>query len=80
MKIVSFGADRSEQPGVLIDDQHIVPLAGILAAAGLPPTLDTNAILAFLSFLQPIIEEELTKKPRSDRACVDTLGAAGATA
>jgi 2-keto-4-pentenoate hydratase/2-oxohepta-3-ene-1,7-dioic acid hydratase in catechol pathway len=64
MKIVSFGADRSEQPGVLIDDRHIVPLAGILAAAGLPPTLDTNAILAFLPFLQPIIEEALTKNPK----------------
>jgi 2-keto-4-pentenoate hydratase/2-oxohepta-3-ene-1,7-dioic acid hydratase in catechol pathway len=63
MKIVSFGADRAEQPGVLIDDRHIVPLAGVLAAAGLPPTLDTNAILAFLSFLQPIIEEALSRNP-----------------
>jgi 2-keto-4-pentenoate hydratase/2-oxohepta-3-ene-1,7-dioic acid hydratase in catechol pathway len=74
MKIVSFGADRSEQPGVLIDDEHIVPLAGILAAAGLPPTLDTNAILAFLSFLQPIIEEELTRNPEAIELASTRLG------
>ncbi|MFE2183562.1 fumarylacetoacetate hydrolase family protein [Streptomyces sp. NPDC059455] len=63
MKIVSFGPPRSEQPGVLLDDeQNILPLAPVLARAGLP-TLDTNAILAFLPFLQPIIEEA-SKDPK----------------
>ncbi|MFJ6393873.1 fumarylacetoacetate hydrolase family protein [Streptomyces sp. NPDC091972] len=63
MKIVSFGPPRSEQPGVLLgDEQTILPLPPVLARAGLP-TLDTNAILAFLPYLQPIIEEA-AKDPR----------------
>ncbi|MDQ0772800.1 2-keto-4-pentenoate hydratase/2-oxohepta-3-ene-1,7-dioic acid hydratase in catechol pathway [Streptomyces aurantiacus] len=56
MKIVGFGPPRSEQPGVLLDDeQQILPLAPVLTRAGLP-TLDTNTVLAFLPYLQPIIE------------------------
>jgi 2-keto-4-pentenoate hydratase/2-oxohepta-3-ene-1,7-dioic acid hydratase in catechol pathway len=59
MKIVSFGPNRAEQPGVLLDDeQHILPLTPLLIAAGLP-VLDTNAILAFLPHLQPVIEAAL---------------------
>ncbi|MFD7057144.1 fumarylacetoacetate hydrolase family protein [Streptomyces mirabilis] len=57
MKIVSFGPAYAEQPGVLVNDEkHIVPLVPLLLRAGLP-ALDTNAILAFLPTLQPLIEE-----------------------
>ncbi|MGW3150291.1 fumarylacetoacetate hydrolase family protein [Streptomyces sp. NPDC001177] len=58
MKIVAFGPPRSEQPGVLLDDEHIVPLAPVLHRAGLP-ALDTNAVLAFLPYLRPFIEAAL---------------------
>jgi 2-keto-4-pentenoate hydratase/2-oxohepta-3-ene-1,7-dioic acid hydratase in catechol pathway len=58
MKIVSFGPERAEQPGVLLDEQHIVPLVPVLIRAGLP-ALDTNSVLAFLPYLQPIIEAAL---------------------
>jgi 2-keto-4-pentenoate hydratase/2-oxohepta-3-ene-1,7-dioic acid hydratase in catechol pathway len=58
MKIVSFGPARAEQPGVLIDEQHLVPLGPLLVRVGLPD-LDTNAVLALLPYLQPIIEAEL---------------------
>jgi 2-keto-4-pentenoate hydratase/2-oxohepta-3-ene-1,7-dioic acid hydratase in catechol pathway len=58
MKIVSFGPERAEQPGVLLDEQHIVPLVPVLLRAGLP-ALDTNSVLAFLPYLQPVIEAAL---------------------
>jgi 2-keto-4-pentenoate hydratase/2-oxohepta-3-ene-1,7-dioic acid hydratase in catechol pathway len=58
MKIVSFGPERAEQPGVLLDEQHIVPLVPVLIRAGLP-ALDTNSVLAFLPYLQPVIEAAL---------------------
>jgi len=61
MKIVSYGPVRAEQPGVLLDEHHIAPLAPILTRAGLP-VLDTNAILALLPYLQPIIEAALKQK------------------
>src|ERR1700722_13335277 len=63
MKIVSFGPERAEQPGVLLNERHIVPLANLLRRAGLP-SLDINTVLALLSALQPIIEAELAKKPQ----------------
>jgi len=59
MKIVSFGAERAEQPGVLVDETQIAPLAPLLARAGLP-RVDTNTLLAFLPYLQPIIEGMLS--------------------
>jgi 2-keto-4-pentenoate hydratase/2-oxohepta-3-ene-1,7-dioic acid hydratase in catechol pathway len=60
MKIVSFGAERAEQPGILVNDRQIVPLAPVLARAGFPP-LDMNAILAFWPYLQPIIDSAVRK-------------------
>jgi 2-keto-4-pentenoate hydratase/2-oxohepta-3-ene-1,7-dioic acid hydratase in catechol pathway len=62
MKIVSFGAVRAERPGVLLEDQSIVPLAPLLIQAGLTE-LTTNDILGMLDYLQPIIEAELPYAP-----------------
>lgn len=58
MRIVSFGAVRAEQPGVLRDDDSIIPLAPLLRDLGLTE-LDTNAFLALLDELQPLIEAAL---------------------
>jgi 2-keto-4-pentenoate hydratase/2-oxohepta-3-ene-1,7-dioic acid hydratase in catechol pathway len=63
MKIVSFGPERAEQPGVLLNERQIAPLANLLTRAGLP-ALDINTVLALLPYLQPIIEAELAKKPQ----------------
>ena len=62
MKIVSFGAVRAERPGVLLDDESIVPLAPLLVQVGLTE-LSTNDILGMLDYLQPIIEAELPFAP-----------------
>jgi 2-keto-4-pentenoate hydratase/2-oxohepta-3-ene-1,7-dioic acid hydratase in catechol pathway len=63
MKIVSFGPERAEQPGVLLNERQIAPLANLLTRAGLP-ALDINTVLALLPYLQPIIEAELARKPQ----------------
>jgi len=60
MKLVSFGPERGEQPGVLVDPEQVVPLAPLLHRAGLTP-LDTNSVLGLLDYLQPLIESELGK-------------------
>jgi 2,4-didehydro-3-deoxy-L-rhamnonate hydrolase len=54
---VSFGSARAEQPGILVDERRIVPLAGLLERAGFP-AMGINTLLALLPFLQPIIEAE----------------------
>jgi 2-keto-4-pentenoate hydratase/2-oxohepta-3-ene-1,7-dioic acid hydratase in catechol pathway len=59
MKIISFGAERAEQPGIVFDEEYIVPLAPVLHRAGFP-AFDTNTLLAVFPLLQPIIEEALT--------------------
>jgi len=58
MKIVSFGVPRAEQPGILVNETHIIPVSLLTARLGLP-SLDTNALLAFLPYLQPLIEQAL---------------------
>ncbi len=58
MRIVSFGPLHAEQPGVMIDDAHIAPLAAVLTRLGYP-ALDVNALLPFLPLLQPEIEAAL---------------------
>ncbi len=63
MKIVSFGAVRAERPGVLLEDESIVPLAPLLVQAGFTE-LSTNDILGMLDYLQPIIEAELPYAPQ----------------
>jgi 2-keto-4-pentenoate hydratase/2-oxohepta-3-ene-1,7-dioic acid hydratase in catechol pathway len=52
---------RAEQPGILLNESRIAPLAGLLEREGLP-ALDTNALLALLPYLQPIIEVALRGK------------------
>ncbi len=69
MKIVSFGPERAEQPGVLVDERHLAALAPILTRAGFP-ALDTNAILSLLPHLQPIIEAALPTAQKIDIASV----------
>jgi 2-keto-4-pentenoate hydratase/2-oxohepta-3-ene-1,7-dioic acid hydratase in catechol pathway len=73
MKLVSFGPERAEQPGVLLNEQQIVPLAPLLIDAGFP-ALETNIILAFLPYLQPLIETALTKPQRSIDVSSTRLG------
>lgn len=58
MRIVSFGAVRAEQPGIIREDGTIVPLTPLLRDLGLAE-LDTNAFLALLDELQPRIEAAL---------------------
>jgi|SRR5882757_1482174 len=73
MKIVSFGPARAEQPGVLVDDDTIVPLVPLLYDAGYP-ALSTNAILAQLSDLQPEIASRLADAPVTVAAAEVRLG------
>jgi 2-keto-4-pentenoate hydratase/2-oxohepta-3-ene-1,7-dioic acid hydratase in catechol pathway len=61
MKIVSFGPPRAEQPGVLIDETEIAPLAPLLIDAGITE-LPVNSILSLLPVLQPVIEKQLTRR------------------
>jgi 2-keto-4-pentenoate hydratase/2-oxohepta-3-ene-1,7-dioic acid hydratase in catechol pathway len=58
MKIVSYGPPRAEQPGILVNESHVVPLSLLTTRLGLP-SLDSNALLAFLPYVQPLIEEAL---------------------
>ena len=58
MRIVSFGAVRAEQPGIIRADGSIVPLTPLLRDLGLAE-LDMNAFLALLDELQPLIEKAL---------------------
>ncbi|MFD5193229.1 fumarylacetoacetate hydrolase family protein [Streptomyces sp. NPDC058357] len=58
MRIVSFGGPGGEQPGVLVDDHTILPLAPVLAPFGLPGT-DTTQILALWPTIRPLVEAAL---------------------
>lgn len=58
MKIVSFGPQGSERPGVL-DDRGIAPLDHVFRGLGMRP-LDTNTLLGLLEHLQPSIEKALS--------------------
>jgi 2-keto-4-pentenoate hydratase/2-oxohepta-3-ene-1,7-dioic acid hydratase in catechol pathway len=51
MRLVSFGPVGAEQPGILADDENIVPLAATLQVLGLPK-LNMNAFLGLLPYLQ----------------------------
>jgi 2,4-diketo-3-deoxy-L-fuconate hydrolase len=55
VKLVSFGVAGGEQPGVLCDDDSIVPLHGLLADLGLRGA-DMNGVLGVLPFLRPLID------------------------
>jgi 2-keto-4-pentenoate hydratase/2-oxohepta-3-ene-1,7-dioic acid hydratase in catechol pathway len=65
MKLVSFGVRGNEQPGVLCDDDSIVPLSGLLGDLGLPGA-DMNGVLGLLPYLRPLIDE-LIGDPRTPR-------------
>ena len=58
MKIVSYGPERAERPGVFVPGRGIAPLDPLLRSLGLT-ALDTNALLALLDHLQPEIEKAL---------------------
>jgi 2,4-diketo-3-deoxy-L-fuconate hydrolase len=58
MRIVSFGPVGGEQPGVLVDDDHILPLAPLLARHGIRTT-DTNELIALWGHLGPLVEAGL---------------------
>jgi 2-keto-4-pentenoate hydratase/2-oxohepta-3-ene-1,7-dioic acid hydratase in catechol pathway len=58
MRIVSFGGPGGEQPGVLIDDHTILPLAPVLAPFGLPAT-DITQILAVWPTARPLVAAAL---------------------
>ena len=67
MKLVSFGVSGSEQPGVLCDDDTIVPLGGMLGDLGLPGA-DMNGVLGLLPFLRPLIDELIGDPAHATRA------------
>jgi 2-keto-4-pentenoate hydratase/2-oxohepta-3-ene-1,7-dioic acid hydratase in catechol pathway len=73
MKIISYGPERAEQPGILVNDHQIAPLAPLLNRAGLP-TLDVNTVLALLPYLQPIIEDALQKPEHMIEVSTTRLG------
>ena len=58
MRLVSYGDRGSEQPGVLNENDRIVPLRPLLDAAGIP-NADMNHALADLPNLRPRIDELL---------------------
>ena len=47
MKLVSFGPQGSERPGVFVDERGIAPLDQLLRGLGMRP-LDTNTFLGLL--------------------------------
>ncbi|MDJ0105026.1 fumarylacetoacetate hydrolase family protein [Rhodococcus erythropolis] len=59
MRLVNFGPVGIEQPGVLVDDDTVVPLVPILARAGLR-LHDMKDILALWSTIRTIVEPQLT--------------------
>ncbi|WP_448006686.1 fumarylacetoacetate hydrolase family protein [Agromyces bauzanensis] len=56
MKIVTFGPNRAEQAGILIDDRRIVPLGPLLQSLGFA-ALDTNQFLGLLTELGTAVEQ-----------------------
>lgn len=69
MRLVSFGVSGSEQPGVLSDEDTIVPLGGMLGDLGLPG-VDMNAVLGLLPFLRSLIDDLIADRdtPRVQRS------------
>jgi len=63
MKIVSYGAERAERPGIFVPGSGIAPLDPLLRSLGLT-ALDTNSLLALLDLLQPRIEHALEANER----------------
>lgn len=58
MKIVSYGPQWAERPGVFVPGKGIAPLDPLLRSLGMT-SLKTNTLLALLDVLQPRIEQAL---------------------
>jgi 2-keto-4-pentenoate hydratase/2-oxohepta-3-ene-1,7-dioic acid hydratase in catechol pathway len=71
VKLVSFGLPGTEQPGVLLADDTIVPLQPMLADLGLRGA-DMNAVLGLLPGLRPAIEELIDNAASPRIALADT--------
>ncbi len=68
MRLVSYGPRRAEAPGVLLDDDTILPLAPLLAEVGVVGG-DMNAVLGMLDALRPAIDRAIAADgPRVPRA------------
>ena len=69
MRLVSYGVAGTEQPGVLCEDDSILPLNGLLADLGLHGA-GMNGVLGILDFLRPLIGELLddSSAPRVERS------------
>jgi 2,4-didehydro-3-deoxy-L-rhamnonate hydrolase len=58
MRLVTFGPAGGEQPGVLVDDKHLMPIRPVLARAGLGAD-SVNSILAVWPVAQPLVQQAL---------------------
>jgi 2-keto-4-pentenoate hydratase/2-oxohepta-3-ene-1,7-dioic acid hydratase in catechol pathway len=56
MKLVSYGERGAEQPGVLVEEERIVPLAPLLEELGLRGA-DMCVVVGLLDVILPLIEE-----------------------
>lgn len=56
MKIVSYGPERAERPGIFVPERGIAPLDPLLRSLGLT-AVDSNTLVAMLDWLQPEIEK-----------------------
>ncbi|KXX60425.1 fumarylacetoacetate hydrolase family protein [Rhodococcus sp. LB1] len=74
MRLVNFGPAGSEQPGVLVDDNTIVPLGPILARTGLY-LRDMKDVIALWDLVRPAIEPQLACEPTRLAASEVRIGA-----
>ena len=58
MKLITYGAPGSEVPGVLVDDETILPLVPVFAGFGIPQ-VDMNAVVGLLPALRAHVEEAI---------------------
>ena len=58
MRLVSFGPPRAERPGVMVGEDAVLPLGGVLEEFGLPAG-DMNAVLGTLPLIRPAIEARI---------------------
>ncbi|PRX46621.1 2-keto-4-pentenoate hydratase/2-oxohepta-3-ene-1,7-dioic acid hydratase in catechol pathway [Prauserella shujinwangii] len=58
MRIVSYGPERAERPGIAVPGRGIAPLDPLLRSLGYP-AIDTNTLLGLLDLLRPVLAEAL---------------------
>ncbi len=73
MRLVNFGPAGAEQPGVLVDDDTIVPLGPILGRVGFRSN-DMKNIIALWDTLRPVIESQLRQNPTTLAASSVRIG------